>query len=173
MLDNALASIPVFAFLRNAPSFDPYEATRPAPPGSVPFESPTGDLLPPQLATEAGMNEFAAGRYGTNPFRPEELTVIGETAYLRHCVVCHGPQGKGDGTIMGPDKYPPGLAPDLTQPRTVARPDGYLYAIIRGGRGLMPAYGPRTTHRERWGIVVHLRKLQGQAAPPPTTTTGN
>ena len=59
MLDNALAAIPVFAFLRSAPSFDPYEAPRPAPAGSVPFESPTGDLLPPQLATEAAIPRTA------------------------------------------------------------------------------------------------------------------
>jgi mono/diheme cytochrome c family protein len=103
--------------------------------------------------------------------------------------VCHGPQGQGDGTIVGQDRYP-ALAPNLTLPASVARTDGYIYAIIRVGRGIMPAYGPRTSHLERWAIVNYVRQLQqsagaapaaqppagqpaeGAGAAPPDTTTG-
>jgi hypothetical protein len=59
-------------------------------------------------------------------------------------------------------------------PATVARTDGYLYAIIRAGRGLMPSYGPRTSHRERWAIVNYDRQLQGAsgaASPAPADST--
>ena len=35
-IDNALASVPVFAFLREAPSIDPYEMPRMPPPGAIP-----------------------------------------------------------------------------------------------------------------------------------------
>jgi mono/diheme cytochrome c family protein len=165
MLDNALASIPIFTFMHSAPSFDPYEAPRPAPAHSVPFESPTEDLLPEITPTDAGLNEFAAGPFGRSPYRLAELTAIGQNAYLRHCMVCHGPGGQGDGPILskpgGPPKYP--FAPNLTLPASVERPDGYIYGIIRSGRGLMPAYGSRTTHRERWAIVAYVRTLQGRA----------
>lgn len=174
-IDDALASVPFFAFMRDSPSFDPYEATRPAPPNTVPFESPAGEFIPPiasvqmgpaQVATEAGLRAFAAGPYGTNPFAGEDLLAAGEERYAVMCAVCHGPQGQGDGTVVGQDRYPP-LAPNLTRPETVALPDGYIYGVIRAGRGLMPAYGSRVNHRERWAIVEYLRQLQRQAGGAP------
>lgn len=179
-IDNALASVPFFAFLRESPSFDPYEAPRPAPPGAVPFNSPAGDAPPRAEPTEAALNAFAAGPYGVNPLPPDSALELGREMYERHCSVCHGPQGGGDGTIIGQDKYP-ALAPNLTLPATVARADGYMYALIQVGRGLMPAYGPRTTHLERWAIVNYVRQLQqasgaapaaAQPVPQAADTTG-
>jgi hypothetical protein len=35
--------------------------------------------------------------------------------------------------------------------------------MIRVGRGLMPAYGPRITHFDRWKIVNYVRLLQQDA----------
>jgi mono/diheme cytochrome c family protein len=85
-------------------------------------------------------------------------------------MVCHGTAGLGDGPIIQRDaaeaKYPL-PPPNLAAPLSVARSDGYLYAIIRAGRGLMPAYGPRTTHRERWAIVTYVRQLQAAAGGGP------
>jgi mono/diheme cytochrome c family protein len=181
-LDNALAAVPFLAFMRSSPSFDPYEAPRPAPAGAVSFQSPVGEVLPPitsvplgpeMRATEAGLRAFAAGPYGTNPFRTDELMALGQDRYERHCTVCHGSQGLADGPVVarqGEDKYPP-IARNLTLPPAVALPDGYLYGIIRAGRGLMPAYGSRTTHRERWAIVEYVRQLQRQAGATPGTPT--
>ncbi|MCI0432460.1 MAG: cytochrome c [Gemmatimonadetes bacterium] len=170
-LENLAATVPFFAFMREAPFFDPYEAPRPAPANAVPFESPAGEVLPPIEASDAGLNAFAAGPFGQNPFAGEDLSVLGQQMYDRHCMVCHGAQGRGDGPIVQRDpaeaKYPP-LAPDLTTPVTVARPDGYLYGMIRVARsGIMPPYGPRTTHRERWAIVTYVRQLQAAAGAQP------
>jgi mono/diheme cytochrome c family protein len=176
-LDNALASIPAFSFLRNAPFFDPYEYPRPAPPGSVPFSTPAGEVLPPLEATEVALNAFA----GTirNPYAYDDTAAlrVGRVMYDRHCTVCHGAAGKGDGPILNKPgvtgKFP--FAPNLGLPITVARSDGYLYAIIRAGRGLMPAYGPRTTHLERWAMVNYVRELQrrGGAATPSNGASPN
>ena len=45
--------------------------------------------------------------------------------------------------------------------------DGYLYSIIRYGRGVMPRYGDKVFRTEdRWAIVNYVRKLQRDAAPP-------
>lgn len=163
-LDNTLASVPFFAFVREAPFFDPYEAPRPAPEFSVPFRTPAGVVAPPITATEAGLNAFAETEWGVNPLNPADSAVqaLGLKMYDRFCMVCHGPQGLGDGPIIGDGKYPP-IAPNLTLPTTVDRADGYIYALIRVGRGLMPAYGQRLTHEERWAIVTHVRALQAAA----------
>jgi mono/diheme cytochrome c family protein len=158
--EDAMASIPVFSFMRNAPSFDPYEAPRPAPYGSVPFSTPAGESLGPLEATEAGLNEFAARI--ANPLTPGDTLALraGKVMFERNCAVCHGPIGRGDGPLIGPGKFP--FAPDLTLPVTVQRSDGYMYAVIRAGRGLMPAYGPRMNHLERWATVMYVRQLQAQ-----------
>lgn len=171
-IDNALASIPIFAFMRESPAFDPYEAPRPAPVGSIPFESPAGESQPIIPLTPTGLADFAASEYGRNPFPPGDTAVLrrGQTMFERYCVVCHGPQGQADGTIIGEGKYPGPLTRNLTAAPAVALADGMIYAIIRNGRGLMPAYGPRTNVNERWAIVHYVRQLQQSAggAPPAT-----
>lgn len=172
-MEDGSASIPVFSFMRNSPSFDPYEAPRPAPYGSVPYGTPAGESLGPMESSEAGLNEFA-GRI-SNPFSAGDTAALraGQAMFERNCAVCHGTQGKGNGSIIGPGKFP--MAPDLTLPTTAGRSDGYIYAIIRAGRGLMPSYGPRMNHLERWATVMYVRQLQGAAtaapAAPATTTT--
>jgi mono/diheme cytochrome c family protein len=175
-VDNALASVPFFSFMRNAPSLDPYEAPRPAPPGAIPFNSPGGELLPPMPGTEAALSAFAAGPYGRNPLAPGDSAALalGQVMYNRHCSVCHGETGQGNGPAVGPTKFP--FAPNLVAPPTTERPEGYIYAIIRAGRGLMPSYGARTTHIERWAVVNYLKLLQVQAPGlpvrlPPTSPT--
>lgn len=171
-IEDAAASIPVFSFMRNSPAIDPYEMPRPAPAGSVPYGSPAGESMGPTEATEAGLNELAAKI--SNPFtRGDTIAMrVGQVMFERNCAVCHGPQGKGDGPIIGQGKFP--FAPDLTLPATRGRSDGYIYAVIRTGRGLMPAYGPRMNHLERWATVEYVRGLAGgtaaQAAPTPATT---
>jgi mono/diheme cytochrome c family protein len=162
-IDDALASVPIFAFMRNAPSFDPYEHPLPPPPGTVPFQSPNGPVLPYLEASETALNAFAAGPWGQNPNEPGDAAVlaIGQVMYERHCSVCHGVQGRGDGPLFAPHAFP--LMPSLVAPPASDRADGYVYGVIRAGRGLMPAYGPRMSHSERWAIVTYVNALQAQA----------
>jgi mono/diheme cytochrome c family protein len=129
------------------------------------------------VASEQALTQFGAEPRGRNPFVVDSaFRALGDTMFARHCMVCHGPQGRGDGPIVQTDaaqeKYPI-PPPTLTAPTSVARSDGYLYALVWVGRGLMPAYGPRTTHRERWAIVQHIRQLQGGQLASPTNPPGN
>jgi mono/diheme cytochrome c family protein len=168
-VEHVLASVPVFAFMRNSPAFDPYEHPLPPAPGSVPFRAPLGPVLPPLEATEQALNEWAAGPWGQNPLAADDAAALalGQTMYDRHCTVCHGLQGRGDGPVIGQGRFP--FAPSLIEGIGATREDGYVYAVIRAGRGLMPAYGPRMTHIERWAVVNYVNHLQAQhgAAPAP------
>jgi mono/diheme cytochrome c family protein len=171
-IDNALASVPIFAFMRNAPSFDPYEHPLPAPPGSVPFQSPNGPALPPLEATEVALNAWAAGPWGQNPYGTDDAAVLatGQVMYDRHCAVCHGVNADGQGPLAGPGRFP--LMPSLLAAPATQRADGYVYGVIRAGRGLMPAYGARMSHHERWAIVTYVNSLQERAGvqqQPPAT----
>jgi mono/diheme cytochrome c family protein len=165
-LDNALAAVPIFAFLRESPFFDPYEAPRPAPLNSVPLLSPNGPWEPAVQPTEASLQAFAASEYGRNPYANDTtLSALGMAMYDRHCMVCHAANGQGTGPVVGPGKFP--LAPTLVGATAPGRSDGYIYAVIKAGRTLMPPYGSRTTHLERWAIVNYVRQLQRAAGAQP------
>jgi mono/diheme cytochrome c family protein len=187
-IDNALASVPIFAFMREAPSFDPYEHPLPPPPGSVPYITANGEMLPPLEASDAAFAAFAASPFGRNPLAPDDPTALelGRVMYGRHCSVCHGTTGAADGPVAA--AYPQGFVLPLNSGTALGLSDAYLYAIIRAGRGRMPAYGARMTHMERWSVVNYVNTLQGatgapaqdagpgqndtpaQAAPAPDTT---
>ncbi|WP_233591679.1 cytochrome c [Corallococcus sp. AB011P] len=45
-------------------------------------------------------------------------------------------------------------------------PPGFYFEVISHGFGVMPAYGPQLTPRERWAVVAYLRALgRSQRAP--------
>ena len=84
----------------------------------------------------------------------------GRKYYTINCAVCHGFEGKGDGTAT---KYGmPGIA--LVGPGANAEvnlTDGYIWGMIRNGRGLMPSYN-RIEEFDRWDVVNYVRGLQGK-----------
>ena len=97
----------------------------------------------------------------TNPDDPESLA-RGEEIYTRFCIVCHGPDGVGaNANIAQFHLVLP--AYNLSGDVVAAYSDQYLYAMIRVGRGLMPEYGSRITHFDRWHVVNYVRQLQQQA----------
>ncbi len=69
-------------------------------------------------------------------------------------------------------------------PRRGRRTDGYIWGMIRNGRGLMPTYN-RIEELDRWDVVNYVRGLQGScrrssrrtrctvvpARPAPSRTT--
>jgi mono/diheme cytochrome c family protein len=113
--------------------------------------------------TTAGPAPPVARHGAATPELPATLEGRGDTLYQNFCAVCHGPGGAGDGPVgrrMG--------ALPLISDRARAFSDGYLYSIIRYGRGIMPRYGDKVFDpMDRWAIVNHVRKLQAAAAPPP------
>jgi mono/diheme cytochrome c family protein len=163
-VEEALSAVPMFNFMRQSPALDPWEGPRPAPPGAVPYRSPAERFEPMVEQTEAALRAW--GDTLTNPLPMSDgVLVRGAEVYRIYCQVCHGPEGHGDGPIVGPGLYP--FALDLTLPQTVGRTDGYLYAVTRLGRGLMPAYR-RIPPSDRWAVVIYMRQLQqGDAQQPP------
>ncbi len=172
-LDDAM----VFVFgrsMRDQVSFDPYENPRPAAEGSVPFafgnfpaEEGEVNIGQPEILEDAPppftqmdlVQENAVVTGLINPVSPTERSLDrGQELFLRFCAPCHGPDGSGVSGYILPAGYPP--FPLITD-RVRAFPDGYIYGMIRVGRGLMPAYGPRVSHFDRWHIVNYVRELQG------------
>lgn len=93
---------------------------------------------------------------------PRDIDAAGDTLFLTYCAVCHGSAGDAKGTVSSRIG-----APSLLTARARAYPDGYIYSIIRYGRGVMPRYGDKVyLPFDRWAIVNHVRKLQAQSPAP-------
>jgi mono/diheme cytochrome c family protein len=154
----------------------PYETDlvpRYTPEGSVPISGGEPDWSAEWVSGKATTanalrNPLAAGAPasapGPNvPIIPRSIDAAGDTLFQNYCAVCHGPTGNADGTVSRQIG-----APSLLTARARAYSDGYIYSIIRYGRGVMPRYGDKVeVPVERWAIVNHVRKLQSQAPAPP------
>jgi mono/diheme cytochrome c family protein len=94
-----------------------------------------------------------------NPVEPSAASLArGQQVYDRACSPCHGLTGAGEGPV---GQVAGVFARSLLVPETIALTDGYLYSIIRVGRGAMPQYGHQITHFDRWHVVNYVRQLQG------------
>ncbi|HJP61034.1 MAG TPA: cytochrome c [Gemmatimonadaceae bacterium] len=92
-----------------------------------------------------------------NPTPSSDASLTNGRKYFEiNCTPCHGERAMGDGLAT---RYGmPGI--NLTTDMTKARTDGYIFGMIRNGRGLMPPYN-RIEEMDRWDIVNYLRALQG------------
>lgn len=92
-----------------------------------------------------------------NPTPVSDSSLANGRKYFQiNCAVCHGERAMGDGPAT---KYGfPGI--NLTLDLTKARTDGYIFGMIRNGRGLMPPYN-RIEEMDRWDVVNYVRALQG------------
>jgi mono/diheme cytochrome c family protein len=142
----------------------------PAAEGEVNIGQPEGVDIPPFTQLELGVpgvgGPAIAGLVNpTNPTDPVSLA-RGEELYMRWCVVCHGPDGVGANANIAA-LHPVLPAYNLSGAQVAAYSDAYIYALIRVGRGLMPEYGSRVAHFDRWHIVNYVRQLQQRAGNAP------
>lgn len=177
-LDNGLASFPFLSFMQASPGYSPYEMTRNAPPGSIPYASPAGQVFPDLHPTETSLQAFAATHTNPVPMTDTAALAQGKALFERYCYVCHGPEGKGNGPIVNNPASPdptqrtgkfPAVVANLTLPLTVGRPDGYIFGVMTVGRGLMPEYGSKIPAHERWYVVNYVRTLERQAGTATAT----
>lgn len=107
----------------------------------------------------------AASKSLSNPL---PLTVAnleeGKALYVNMCAHCHGFEGKGDGSIIKLQKFPPppsyatgtssrgGEMKDLT--------DGKIFHTITNGVNLMGPHKSQLSPEERWKIVMYVHELQ-------------
>ena len=155
--DDVLKAVPWFDHMIKSRAIHPYQRAdipRITVPGTVPI---TGGEPNDSALFKSG-NASIADRM-VNPTAPGADVAPGDTLYVTYCAVCHGMAGAGDGPVrVG--------APSLLTDKARGYSDGYLYSIIRYGRGVMPRYGDKVyRHLDRWAIVNYVRKLQRDAGP--------
>ncbi len=163
-----------FTDFKQQPKLDPWEtpsdtiAMRSNPQGSVPIY---GSAAPGFAYGRAAMIATIDSMSGlVNPVPADARSLRnGAQQFQINCSVCHGMSGAGDGPVTK-FSYPPmpiGAGSNAATKFT----DGYLFGIIRNGRGLMPSYN-RIEEQDRWDLINYLRALQSGTANLPTAVVG-
>jgi mono/diheme cytochrome c family protein len=131
--------------------------------GTIPYsESPDGryDNLPYPFPNTAEGYE-AAGSQLKNPVALTDFTLDeGKILYGKYCIMCHGDNGQGDGTLVQRDKFPPPPAYNGAQLKDL--PEGKMFHTVTYGKGLMGSHASQLSKTERWKIIHYVQKLQRQ-----------
>jgi mono/diheme cytochrome c family protein len=131
---SALALIGVSAHFQEAQK--PAESAPPPPAAVKP--------IPPQVKTTPESLAHAKKMYGYD------------------CAMCHGADGAGKGDVAAQMKL---TMTDLTDPSVLkAKSDSDLFALIRDGKGQMPAEGDRGKPDDLWSMVAYVRSLSSKTA---------
>ena len=163
-----LAACEWFTDFKRQPSVVTWErldsaGVRGNPQTSVPI---TGSAVPGFAVSYAnGMATIDSMSTLTNPTAPDAASLAnGHKYYVINCAVCHAMTGAGDGPATQYGVFPFPIATGPARSRT----DGYIFGMIRNGRGNMPPYN-RIEEKDRWDVVNYVRALQGGAGAPVAT----
>ena len=140
------------SFMEIQPSFRAMEDPLPPPPNSVPVE---GAAYVPGAGSAA------------NPIPADGASLArGGSMYQIHCALCHGDQGKGDGSIATELVRKPA---DLTGVNATQLSQGEIFQVITDGvqpgegrKGGMPNLRENLSVSDRWDVVNYVHSLQGQ-----------
>ena len=135
------------------PTAKPHESEAPAGPGSVPVEG--GETLPAPTS-ELGMfeaKEEAVSVQNPVPATPNSVAV-GEYLFQINCLVCHGSDGRGTGTVGAILEIAP---VDLNDAYTQDQADGQIFFTLTRGRATMPYYRDALSQDERWHVINYIR----------------
>ncbi len=162
--DDLMHVVPWFDAMIKQPNVHPYERAdipRYTIDGTVPVGGGMADWSAewPAVTTTADKQ--------VNPLAGLPATANGDTLFHTFCSPCHGNLADGNG-LVGKKMAAPSLLTDQARRYT----DGYIYSIIRYGRGNMPRYGDKIRGNMRWEIVNYLRQLQVVPAAAPAAPTG-
>ena len=163
-----------FTDFKQQPKIDPWET----PSDTIPFRGNPQSSVPITGSAAPGF-EYDRGPLPQtvtlmanikNPVPADSASVNrGRVQFQINCAVCHGPLGMANGPAT---KYGmAGIAIGAGSNAALNLTDGYIFGMMRNGRGLMPTYN-RIEEMDRWDIVNYLRSIQGKLTIAANTSHG-
>jgi len=138
----------------------------PMHPGMAAMRAPVPGTVPRGFTPYRYRSEdsLLAQRDLVNPL-PKTADVLGrgQRVYMTYCVVCHGPQGDGQGYIV--PKFP--MPPSLLSTKVSQWADGRIFHVVTRGQNLMPNYASQILPEDRWAVIHYVRALERSAHPEP------
>lgn len=130
------------------------------PQGSVPVTGTT--VAAWQVSYTAGIAQLDSMAGIGNPVAADQRSLEnGRKQYQVNCAVCHGSAGDVNTPLKQVNPVMGSVVPPLATGASLALTDGYIWGIMRNGRGLMASYN-RIPEMERWDVVNYIRGLQGR-----------
>ncbi len=103
---------------------------------------------------EWGVPKEAVEQRNPVPSTPESVRQ-GKDLFQKHCVLCHGQSGHGDGPAAAGLKTKP---PNLVE-AGAHDPEGELAWKIETGRAPMPGWKGTLTQNQIWDVVSYIQSL--------------
>lgn len=133
------------------PNFPDNKTMQPPVEGTIPRE------MIPYAFEKTDEDRQLAAQTLVNPVEwNAEAGERGKKMYEVYCMICHGPQGDGKGSLFTSGKYtyPPA---SLISEKMLAAPDGDIYHVITAGFGIMPEHGSMIRPDDRWKIALYIK----------------
>ena len=93
-----------------------------------------------------------------SPLAADEIDLVrGKELYDVYCGICHGNQGKGQGTLVKREKI---LGVPSYDDAARAITEGSIYHVIYYGRNSMGSYASQLNEEERWQVTAYVLKLK-------------
>jgi len=140
------------------------QAEDPLRPGQSVMRNPVPGTVPVGYTPYryAAGDSLEAARDLVNPLpRTAAVLARGQKVYMNTCVVCHGPQGDGQGYIV--PLFP--MPPSLHSAKVRGWPDGRMFHVITRGQNLMPSYATQILPEDRWAVIHYVRALERSHLP--------
>ncbi len=90
-----------------------------------------------------------------------ETLLRGQMLFNTYCIVCHGPEGLGNGLVV--PKFP--QPPSLQSEKIRGYADSQIYHVIIAGQNGMSSYAPQIAEEDRWAIIHYIRVLHRAEKP--------
>jgi mono/diheme cytochrome c family protein len=146
--------------MQDQPSVKPQESEVPKNDAAVPVGDEE-EYPAPKDIIELVRARLEAGRILVNPIpkSPDSLA-RGKQMYDRHCLVCHGEQGSGDG-LVGSKFVPQPMKLNIEYVQR--QPDGQIFYTISHGSIAMPFYRQAMSVEDRWHLVNFIKEVFGES----------
>ena len=145
--------------------YDAFSSHPDLPNGMTMQLPPEGSIARGHMPLGFGPGPDEALRAGAELLSPLETTAentaAGQELFFTYCQLCHGSEGRGDGTVAQRGFPAP---PSFGSATTAALKDGQIFHIMTFGQNNMPGHASQLDVEERWQIVQHVKELRSARA---------